>query len=101
MGNYNIKSLKGFVEVFKFMEKDILILFNYVEDLILIIFFLFLLVFVYYSGKVCLGECMLWIVEIIWLGYYVLFGCKMVRVNVENYEGIYFLIDEELFDVVV
>ena len=52
----------------------------------------------YYSGKVRLGECMLWVVETIRLGHYASFGCKMVRANAENYEGIYFLTDEELLD---
>ena len=32
------------------------------------------------------------------LGHYASFGCKMVRANAENYEGIYFLTDEELLD---
>ena len=97
-GNYNTKSPKGFVEVPKFTEKDIPTLLNYAEDLTLITSFPLPPVSAYYSGKVRLGECMLWVVETIRLGHYASFGCKMVRANAENYEGIYFLTDEELLD---
>ena len=96
-GNYNTKSPKGFVEVPKFTEKDIPTLLNYAEDLTLITSFPLPPVSAYYSGKVRLGECMLWVVETIRLGHYASFGCKMVRANAENYEGIYFL-TEELLD---
>lgn len=97
-GNYNTKSPKGFVEVPKFTEKDIPALLNYAEDLTQVASFPLPPVSAYYSGKVRLGECMLWIVETIRLGHYASFGCKMVRANAENYEGIYFLTDEELLD---
>lgn len=68
-GNYNTKSPKGFVEVPKFTEKDIPTLLNYAEDLTQVASFPLPPVSAYYSGKVRLGECMLWIVETIRLGH--------------------------------
>ena len=50
------------------------------------------------GGKLRLGECILWTVETIRLGHNASMGCKMVHVDAENYEGIYFLTDEEVLD---
>lgn len=100
-GNYTTKSPKGFVEVPNFTEKDIPALLKYTEDLTLISSFPLPPVSAYFSGKARLGECMLWVVESIRLGHYASLGCKMVRANAENYEGIYFLTDEEVLDAAV
>ena len=48
--------------------------------------------------KLRLGECILWTVETIRLGQNASMGCKMVHVDAENYEGIYFLSDDEVLD---
>ena len=39
-----------------------------------------------------------WTVETIRLGHNASMGCKMVHTDAENYEGIYFLTDEEVLD---
>lgn len=100
-GNYTTRSPKGFVEVPNFMEKDIPALLKYAEDLTVIPSFPLPPVSASFGGKVRLGECVLWIVESIRLGNYASLGCKMVRANAENYEGIYFLTDEEVLDAAV
>lgn len=97
-GTYSTRSPKGFVEVPNFTEKDIPALLRYAEDMAVIPSFPLPPVSAYFSGKARLGECMLWIVESIRLGSYASLGCKMVRANAENYEGIYFLTDEEVLD---
>ena len=51
------------------------------------------------SGKIRLGECILWIVESLRLGMPASMGCNMVESNAANYEAIYFLSDEEVLDV--
>ena len=43
-------------------------------------------------------EGILWTVETIRLGNNASMGCKMVHTDAENYEGIYFLSDEEVLD---
>lgn len=50
------------------------------------------------GGKLRLGECILWTVETIRLGYPASMGCKMVHSDADNYEGIYFLTDDEVSD---
>lgn len=97
-GNYTTKSPKGFVEVPIFSEKDIPALLRYAEDMTVIPSFPLPPVSAYFSGKIRLGECVLWIVESVRLGNYASLGCKMVRANAVNYEGIYFLTDEEVLD---
>ena len=99
-GNYMTKSPKGFVEVPNFTEKDIPSLLKYAEDLTPISSFPLPPVSAHFGGKARLGECMLWVIESIRLGHYASLGCKMVRANAENYEGIYFLTDEEVLDAV-
>ncbi|WP_455591696.1 DUF4943 family protein [Bacteroides sp.] len=97
-GNYTTRSPKGFVEVPNFTEKDIPALLKYAEDMTIIPSFPLPPVSACFSGKVRLGESILWIVETIRVGNYASLGCKMVRANAENYEGIYFLTDEEVLD---
>lgn len=95
-GNYQTKDDKGVIILPHFMEKDIPELLAYAEDLTIIPSFPS--VYNTNNGKIRLGECMLWIVESIRLGNPPSMGCKMVLVNAENYEPIYFLTNEELLD---
>ena len=95
-GTYNTKNEKGIVEVPHFTEEDIPELLAYAEDLSVIP--AFPSVYNSNSGKIRLGECILWTVESIRLGIPASMGCHMVEVNAENYEAIYFLSDEEILD---
>ncbi len=95
-GTYNMKNEKGVVEVPHFTEKDIPDLLKYVEDLTIIPSFP--TVYNSTSGKIRLGECMLWMIETVRLGIPASMGCKMVQANAENYEAIYFLTDDEVLD---
>ncbi|WP_321480921.1 DUF4943 family protein [uncultured Bacteroides sp.] len=97
-GNYKTKGPEGFVEVPRFIRKDIPELLKYADDLTIIPSFPLPPVSTYFGTKVRLGECMLWIVESIRLGQYASLGCNMVRADADNYEGIYFLSDEEVHD---
>lgn len=95
-GTYNMKNEKGVVEVPHFTEKDIPDLLKYVEDLTIIPSFP--TVYNSTSGKIRLGECMLWTIETVRLGIPASMGCKMVQTNAENYEAIYFLTDDEVLE---
>lgn len=95
-GTYKMKNEKGVVEVPRFTEKDVPQLLRYAEDLTVIPFFPS--VYNTNSGKIRLGECMLWVIESIRQGTPPSLGCKMVLANAENYEAIYFLTDEEVLD---
>ena len=95
-GTYKMKNDKGGVEVPHFTEEDIPELLAYAEDLSVIP--AFPSVYNSNSGKIRLGECILWTVESIRLGIPASMGCHMVEVNAENYEAIYFLSDEEILD---
>ena len=95
-GTYKMKNDKGVVEVPHFTEEDIPELLAYAEDLSVIP--AFPSVYNSNSGKIRLGECILWTVESIRLGIPASMGCHMVEVNAENYEAIYFLSDEEILD---
>lgn len=52
------------------------------------------------GGKLRLGECILWTVESIRVGHPASMGSKMVHVDADDYEGIYFLSDNEVLDAV-
>ena len=60
-GNYNAKDEKGVIGVPHFSEEDIPELFNYAEDLTIIPSFPS--VYNSNSGKIRLGECILWVIE--------------------------------------
>lgn len=96
-GRYHTKNEKGVVEVPKFTEKDIPTLLKYAESLEIIPSFPS--AYNGNSGKIRLGECMLWVVESIRLGFPTSLGCKMVLANAPNYEAVYFLSNEEVLDV--
>lgn len=84
----------------KFAMEDIGELLEYADDMSVIPSFPLAPISYSAGGKLRLGECLLWTVETIRLGHNASMGCKMVHVDAENYEGIYFLTDEEVEDAV-
>lgn len=82
----------------KFTYDDIESLLKYAEDLTAIPSFPLAPVSYSAGGKLRLGECILWTVETIRLGHNASMGCKLVHTDADNYEGIYFLSDEEVID---
>ncbi|WP_294619143.1 DUF4943 family protein [uncultured Bacteroides sp.] len=99
-GKYVVQNPEGLSNVPKFTKEDIEELLKYAEDLTVIPSFPLAPVSYSAGGKLRLGECILWTVETIRLGHNASMGCKMVHVDAENYEGIYFLTDEEVLDAV-
>ena len=81
-----------------FTREDIGRLLKYADDLTLIPSFPLTAVSYSPGGRLRLGECILWTVETIRLGHNASMGCKMVHIDADNYEGIYFLSDEEVLD---
>lgn len=100
-GKYSAQSPEGLSNVPKFTKEDIEGLLKYAEDLTVIPSFPLAPVSYSAGGKLRLGECILWTVETIRLGHNASMGCKMVHTDAENYEGIYFLTDEEVLDAAV
>ena len=98
-GKYSTQSPEGLSNIPKFAKEDIEELLKYAEDLTVIPSFPLAPVSYSAGGKLRLGECILWTVETIRLGHNASMGCKMVHIDAENYEGIYFLTDEEVLDV--
>ena len=88
----------GGADIPNFTNEDIGDLLEYAEDLTVIPSFPLAPVSYSAGGKLRLGECILWLVETIRLGHNASMGCKMVHIDAENYEGIYFLSDEEVMD---
>lgn len=84
----------------KFRMEDIGDLLDYADDMSVIPAFPLAPVSYSAGGKLRLGECILWTVETIRLGHIASMGCKMVHTDAEDYEGIYFLSDEEVLDAV-
>lgn len=82
----------------RFSQENIGDLMAYVEDLTVIPSFPLAPVSYSAGGKLRLGECVIWVIETIRLGYNASMGCKMVHADADNYEGIYFLSDEEVLD---
>lgn len=95
-GTYNMKNERGIVEVPRFTEEDIPALLRFADDLTVIPSFPS--VYNTNSGKIRLGECMLWVIENIRQGTPPSLGCKMVLANADNYDAHYFLTDEEVLD---
>lgn len=98
-GTYNTTNELGVVEVPKFTQKHIPQLLRYVEDTTEIPSFPLSSMSSQFGGKPRLGECVLWIIEGIRLGYAPSMGCKLVTKNADNYDGMYFLSDEEVVEV--
>lgn len=94
-GTYNAKDGNGVVAVPMFTTKHVPELLKYAEDMTEIPSFPLLSISSQYGGKPRLGECMLWIIEGIRLGYVPSLGCKLVKRDAQDYEGIYFLSNEE------
>ncbi len=84
----------------KFEMEDIEDLLEYADDMSAVPAFPLAPVSYSAGGKLRLGECILWTIETIRLGHIASMGCKMVHVDAEDYEGIYFLSDEEVRDAV-
>ena len=99
-GKYTALNSEGLGIVPKFKFEDIGELLEYADDLTLIPSFPLATVSYSAGGKLRLGECILWTVETIRLGHNASMGCKMVHTDADNYEGIYFLTDEEVLDAV-
>ena len=97
-GKYSVESPEGLNTIPRFTVDDIGDLLKYAEDLTVIPSFPLAPVSYSAGGKLRLGECILWTVETIRLGQNASMGCKMVHVDAENYEGIYFLSDDEVLD---
>lgn len=95
-GTYNTKNENGIVEVPLFTYEHIPQLLKYIEDMTEIPSFPLPSIFSQFGGKARLGECMLWVIEGIRLGYYPSLGCKLLHHDAESYEGIYFLTNEEV-----
>lgn len=99
-GHLQIQTADGQASMPKFTMDDIDELLQYAEDLSVISSFPIAPVNYSAGGKLRLGECILWTVETIRLGYNASMGCKMVHTDADNYEGIYFLTDDEVIDAV-
>lgn len=97
-GKYSAESPEGLNSVPRFTVDDIEGLLKYAEDLTVIPSFPLAPVSYSAGGKLRLGECILWTVETIRLGQNASMGCKLVYTDAENYEGIYFLSDDEVLD---
>ena len=97
-GKYTVESPEGLNTIPRFTVDDIGDLLKYAEDLTVIPSFPLAPVSYSAGGKLRLGECILWTVETIRLGQNASMGCKMVHADAENYEGIYFLSDDEVLD---
>ena len=97
-GTYRSKDANGVIVVPRFAEANIPELLEYADDLTTIPSFPS--VFNTNSGKIRLGECMLWIVELIRQGVPPSLGCKLVHANAFNYEPLFFLTDDEVLDAV-
>lgn len=100
-GKYHADGEDALGKLPKFTRADISRLLRYADDLTLILSFPLATASYSASGRLRLGECILWTVETIRLGHHASMGCKMVHTDADNYEGIYFLSDEEVLDAAV
>ena len=97
-GKYSLVNEAGVAKMPQFTMDDVEELLEYAEDLSVIPAFPLATISYSAGGKLRLGECILWTVETIRLGHKASLGCKMVHTDADNYEGIYFLTDEEVLD---
>jgi hypothetical protein len=97
-GTLAVNEETGTVVMPQFTTDDIDALLYYAEDLSEIPSFPLAPVSYLAGGKPRLGECVLWVIESIRLGSNASLGCRMVHNDAVNYEGIYFLSDDELLD---
>lgn len=97
-GTYNTKNEEGTVVVPMFTYQHIPELLRYVDDMTEIPSFPLPTISSQYGGKARLGECMLWIIEGLRIGQPASMGCKLVSKDALNYEGIYFLTNEQVIE---
>lgn len=98
-GSYATTNDMGVIEVPKFTQRHIPELLKFVEDTSEIPSFPLPSMFSQFGGKPRLGECILWVIESIRLGHEPSMGCKLVTRDADNYDGIYFLTNEEVLEV--
>ncbi|NDW13747.1 DUF4943 domain-containing protein [Bacteroides sp. 214] len=99
-GTYHTTNAEGVIDVPLFTRQHIPELLRYTTDLAEIPFFPTSSINSQFGGKPRLGECLLWIIESIRLGYPASLGCKLLHKNAESYDGIYFLTNEQLLEAV-
>ena len=97
-GTLAVSEDTGTVVMPQFTTEDIETLLYYAEDLSEIPSFPLAPVSYLAGGKPRLGECVLWVIESIRVGSNASLGSRMVHKDAVNYEGIYFLSDDELLD---
>lgn len=97
-GTYNTTNDEGTVVVPMFNHQHIPELLQYVDDMTEIPSFPLPTISSHYGGKPRLGECILWVIEGIRIGQPASMGCKLVHKDALNYEGIYFLTNEQVID---
>ena len=100
-GTYNTTNEDGIVDIPLFAQQHIPELLRYSEDITEIPSFPMSSINSQFGGKPRLGECMLWIIEGIRLGYPASFGCKLLHRDADSYDGIYFLTNEQVIEVAV
>lgn len=97
-GSLAVNEETGTVVMPQFTTDDIEALLYYAEDLTEIPSFPLAPVSYLAGGKPRLAECVLWVIESIRTGQNASLGYRMVHKDAVNYEGIYFLSDDELLD---
>lgn len=99
-GTFHELEADGTAAMPKFSTDDIGELLEYADDISEIPSFPLTSVSYSAGGKPRLGECILWTVETLRLGHKASMGCKLVYKHADDYEGIYFLTDDEVREVV-
>lgn len=97
-GKYNSTNEEGVVDVPLFTQRHIPELLKYCEDMTEIPSFPSTSINSHFGGKPRLGECVLWIVEGIRLGYPPSYGCKLLFKSADSYDGMYFLANEQVLE---
>lgn len=98
LGTFKVKTVDGKPVMPNFKIDDIGELLKYSEDLSSIPQFPLAPISYKGGGNLRLGECLLWVVESIRIEHNASLGCKMVHRTADNYEGIFFLNDQEVLD---
>lgn len=93
-GTYDAIALNNVNGMPHFGMDDIPLLLEHADDMTIIPSFPLALTFP--DSKLRLGECVLWTIESIRIGRNASLGSKLVYVGADNYEGIYFLSDDDL-----
>lgn len=93
-GSYDVFVTNGANSLPHFGMDDIPLLLEYADDMTIIPSFPLALTFP--ESKLRLGECILWTIESIRIGRNASLGSKLVYTGADNYEGIYFLSNDDL-----